>query len=118
MRPPTGISGTAIRARRRWASRLTRIAYPGSIFDSRSVDALSTKASNRPKRIAMVSIIAAHSASSAMSAPQRRGVPARAADGFGDGFRAFGTLPVVHDDVGVGAGELPRDLRADAPRSA
>ncbi len=49
---------------------------------------------------------------------QRRGVPACAADGVGHGFRTLGLLAVVHDDVGVGAGELLGDLGTDAPRSA
>ena len=45
-------------------------------------------------------------------------MPACAADGMGNGFRALGFLAVVHNDVGVGARELLRDVRADAPRSA
>ena len=49
---------------------------------------------------------------------QRRGVASRVADGLGDVLGPPGLLAVVDDDVGVRVGELPRDLRADAPGGA
>ena len=103
---------------RRCASRLRRFAQPRSAPVSGPTDALSITASSRPKRVGdgvdhrralgFVGDVGA----------QRRRVPACAADGLSNGFGALCPLAVVHDDVGVGAGELLRDLGADASRTA
>ena len=83
----------------------------------RPTDALRIRVSSRPKRAAMVSIIAVDSASSEMSAPSVEACPP-ALRMAGNGFRTLGSLAVVHDNVGVGVGELLGDLGTDAPRSA